>query len=188
MVRTRKQPRTGPIWWRLAQANALARSHRHTRIRPPIGARRASFGLRLSGEQSLRIDFTWRRDSETRTPPGIRTPEMMAPSGGTTRASPTGVAGARRSVSFTTAVYQNVTNASPSQRSGYSPGRGVAPRFHSRAVGSDWARRQEVPQRASRASQRYVGGDMCPSLRPCRLYANFLRTKELATPARHASP
>ena len=33
---------------------------------------------------------------------------MVAPSGGTTRASPTGVAGARRSVSFTTAVYRSV--------------------------------------------------------------------------------
>jgi hypothetical protein len=40
----------------------------------------------------------------TRTPPGILTPEIMAPDGGTTRGRPAGVATERRSVSLMTAV------------------------------------------------------------------------------------
>jgi hypothetical protein len=42
--------------------------------------------------------------SETRTPPGILTPEITAPGGGTTRGRPAGVGAARRNVSLMTAV------------------------------------------------------------------------------------
>jgi hypothetical protein len=41
---------------------------------------------------------------ETRTPPGILTPDITAPDGGTTRTGPAGVAKAIRSVSLMTAV------------------------------------------------------------------------------------
>ena len=42
---------------------------------------------------------------ETRTPPGILTPDIVAPDGGTTRVRPAGVGTAIRSASLTTAVY-----------------------------------------------------------------------------------
>ena len=41
---------------------------------------------------------------ERRTPPGISTPDITAPDGGTTRGSPAGVGTAMRKVSFMTAV------------------------------------------------------------------------------------
>jgi hypothetical protein len=41
---------------------------------------------------------------ETRTPPGILTPDIVAPDGGTTRVRPAGVGTAMRSASLTTAV------------------------------------------------------------------------------------
>ena len=41
---------------------------------------------------------------ERRTPPGISTPDITAPDGGTTRGSPAGVGTAMRNVSFMTAV------------------------------------------------------------------------------------
>jgi hypothetical protein len=42
---------------------------------------------------------------ETLTPPGIRTPDITAPDGGTTRGRPAGIVTAMRSVSLMTAVY-----------------------------------------------------------------------------------
>jgi hypothetical protein len=44
-------------------------------------------------------------EHETRTPPGISTPDITAPDGGTTRGRPAGVGKAMRSVSLITAVY-----------------------------------------------------------------------------------
>jgi hypothetical protein len=43
-------------------------------------------------------------EHETRTPPGISTPDIVAPDGGTTRVRPAGVGTAMRSASLITAV------------------------------------------------------------------------------------
>ena len=49
---------------------------------------------------------------EKRTPPGILTPDITAPDGGTTRGSPAGVGTAMRNVSLMTAVYSTLRTSS----------------------------------------------------------------------------
>jgi hypothetical protein len=65
--------------------------------------RKEDSGSQLSVEN---IRYERKTDEhETRTPPGISTPDITAPDGGTTRGRPAGVGRAMRSVSLITAVY-----------------------------------------------------------------------------------
>ena len=69
----------------------------------PKTTRKAGSGSQLSVE-NIRYERKTDRH-ETRTPPGILTPDITAPVCGTTRGRPAGVGRAMRSVSFMTAVY-----------------------------------------------------------------------------------
>ena len=64
--------------------------------------RKRSSGLQLSASGIRHERMT--DGHERRTPPGISTPDIVTPDGGTTRVRPAGVGTAMRSASLTTAV------------------------------------------------------------------------------------
>jgi hypothetical protein len=103
-VLSRKRPANSPRRWILAEATGREGSRAAERTRLPKTTRKGRSGSQLSAD-GIRHGKTMTDGRETLTPPGMSTPDIIAPDGGTTRGRPAGVGTAMRSVSFMTAVY-----------------------------------------------------------------------------------
>ena len=102
-VLSRMKPAKSPRLWILAEATAQEETLVAEQKSPLKTTRKGGSGSQLSAENIRYEPKTDRR--ETRTPPGMLTPDITAPDGGTTRGRPAGVGTAMRIVSLMTAVY-----------------------------------------------------------------------------------
>ena len=97
------KPAKSPRLWILVEATALEETLVAEQKSLLKTTRKGGSGSQLS-VKNIRCEpkIDW---DETRTPPGMSTPDITAPDGGTTRGRPAGVGTAMRIVSLMTAVY-----------------------------------------------------------------------------------
>ena len=113
------------------------------------------------------------------TPPGIQTPEIIAPAGGTTRGGPAGVAVERRSVSLMTAVCSGLKNRSSRNTKMDLPRMEAFRVLHSSEVGQGQATQRAIHLLASALLQDCAVDNRHQSLALYRWCAIPLRTELL---------